>query len=143
MSDLSNFESRTGKLNCSDQELFHFVTDLRNFERFILQGTFGNWQADRESCSFSVPVPGKVSIRLVEKENYVRVVYTGDALKKNDFTLVLNITGKGNSLTEVKVSLSADLNPMLKMMAAKPLGQFLEILISEMEKFEEWKDLKE
>jgi hypothetical protein len=32
---------------------------------------------------------------------------------------------------------------MMKMMAKKPIGQFLEILINEMESFRRWKDIKE
>ena len=44
---------------------------------------------------------------------------------------------------DVKVTLSADLNPMMKMMASKPIGQFLEMLINEMESFRGWKETKE
>ncbi len=44
---------------------------------------------------------------------------------------------------EVKVTLSADLNPMMKMVAAKPISQFLELLISEMEAFNGWNNTKE
>jgi hypothetical protein len=118
------------------------VTDIRNFEQFIPQGTINNWQAEREFCSFSVSMFGTVSIRLAEKEMYNKVVFTGDALKKNDFILVLYITDNGKNLAEVKVTLDADLNPMMKMMAAKPIGKFLEILINKMESFRGWKDSK-
>jgi hypothetical protein len=31
----------------------------------------------------------------------------------------------------------------MKMMAAKPISQFLEMLINEMEKFRDWKNTKE
>jgi hypothetical protein len=40
----------------------------------------------------------------------------------------------------VKVTLGADLNPMMKMMAVKPIRQFLEMLIDEMEKFTDWRN---
>lgn len=143
MSDLSFFESRSGKLTCNAEEVFAFVTDIRNFERFIPKGTINNWNAEKESCSFSVSMLGTVTLRLAEKEKYDKVVFTGDALKKNDFTLKLNISNNLKDPAEVKVSLNADLNPMMKMMAAKPIGQFLEILIREMENFKDWKDIKE
>lgn len=142
MSDISNFESRPGKLTCTAEEVFNFVTDIRNFEQFIPQGTINNWQAERESCSFSVSMLGTVNFRLAEKEMYNKVVFTGDALKENDFSLVLHISGNGEDRAEVSVSLNADLNPVLKMMAAKPIGQFLESLINEMERFRGWKDIK-
>jgi carbon monoxide dehydrogenase subunit G len=140
MSDISYFESRSGKLTCSDRKVFDFVTDMRNFGKFITPGTINNWQAEKESCSFNVSVVGTVSLRLDEKEMYKKVVFTGDALNKNDFSLILHISGNGNTPAEVRVSLNADLNPMLKMMAAKPIGQFLEIIINEMEGFRGWED---
>ena len=140
MSDLSYFESRPGKLTCTSEEVFDFVTDIRNFEQFIPAGAINNWQAENESCSFSVTMIGPVSFRLAEKESNNRVVFSGDALKKNDFSLVLNIKGGISDPAEVKINLCADMNPMLKMMAAKPVGQFLEMLIKEMENFRGWKD---
>jgi carbon monoxide dehydrogenase subunit G len=139
MDNMSYFESRSGKLTCNPEEAFTFVTDIRNFERFIPNGTINNWHAERDSCSFDVSMVGTVSFRLAEKDKFTRVVFNGDALKKNDFSLVLHISENGNNPADVKVSLSADLNPMMKMVAAKPIGQFLEILINEMESFSGWK----
>ena len=143
MLHISNFESRYGKVSCSAEEVFGFVTDIRNFERFVPRGTINDWHAEKESCSFSVSMLGTVSLRLAGKEMYNKVVYAGDALKKNDFTLELNISGNGENPVKVKVLLNAELNPMMKMIATKPISQFLEMLISEMEKFREWKDTKE
>jgi hypothetical protein len=143
MTDLSYFESRTGKLTCSAEEVFDFVTDIRNFEQFIPKGNINNWKADKESCSFSVSMLGTVSVRLAEKEKCNKVVFMGDALKKNDFSLTLDISDDLNKTADVKVKLSADLNPMIKMMATKPIGQFLEMLINEMENFRGWKGTKE
>jgi hypothetical protein len=34
------------------------------------------------------------------------------------------------------------MNPLLKMIAADPVKQFLETLIKEMEKFRDWKNIK-
>ena len=143
MSDTSNFESRTGKLTCTAAKLFAFVTDIRNFERFVPSGSIRNWQAEREFCSFNVSMLGIVTVRLLTKEKFTKVVYNGDALKKNDFELVLEITDNNQSPAEAKVLLSADLNPVMKMMADKPVKQFLEMLISEMEKFNSWDDIRE
>ncbi|MDO9579407.1 MAG: hypothetical protein Q7J06_02405 [Bacteroidales bacterium] len=142
MSDLTYYESRVGKVTSSAQGVFNFVTDMRNFDQFIPHGTINNWKAEIDSCSFNVAMLGTVSFLLAEKEMYNKVVYTGDALKKNDSTLVLDITEKSKNSAEVKVSLKADINPMLKVMDAKPIEQFLEILINEMERFRGWEDIK-
>ena len=139
MTDLSNFESRKGNLTCTAQECFTFTTDLRHFEGFIPDGTINNWKAEKETCSFTVSMLGTVSVRITDRDMYKRVVYKGDALKKNDFELILNINGNDDQPAEVKVILNAELNPMMKMIAAKPIERFLEMLIAEMEKFKGWK----
>jgi hypothetical protein len=141
MGDLSHYESRSGRLSCTSREVFDFVTDIRNFEQFIPGGTINNWQAGRDECSFSVSMVGAVCVRLVEKEPFEKVIFSGDALKKNDFSLVLNIIDSTNNITEIKVLLEAELNPMIKMVANKPIIHFLEILICEMEKFKSWRNV--
>jgi len=142
MADISKFESRIGKITCNAEVFFTFVTDIRNFERFIPQGTINNWQAGKESCSFNVSMLGTVGLKLTEKERFNKVVFDGDALKKNDFKLILDISDEGNNCAGVKVLLNAELNPILKMMATKPIGQFLEMIINEMEGFRSWNDIR-
>lgn len=130
-------------MTCNAEEIFAFVTDIRNFERFIPVGIISNWIAEKETCSFSVSMLGTVSVRLAEKERYTKVVFSGDALKKNDFLLTLNIKDNVTDHAEVMILLSAELNPMMKMMAGKPIEQFLERLINEMESFRDWKSARE
>jgi hypothetical protein len=141
MDDLSFFESRKGKVSCSAAELFAFVTDIRNFERFAPKGTINKWVAEKDFCCFSVSMIGSVTVRLSQKTEFSKVVYNGDALKKNDFILILNISDNSNTNAGVQVMLSADLNPVMIMMASKPIEQFLEMLINEMESFREWKSI--
>lgn len=129
-------------MSCSSEDVFAFVTDIRNFQRFIPEGTISNWNSEKESCSFNVSMLGTVSVRLSEKKEYSKVVFTGDALKKNDFILTLAISDNAENHAEVRVMLSADLNPMIKMIATKPISQFLEMLINEMESFGDWKNIK-
>lgn len=138
MTQKLEFESRVGRLSCRTDEVYNFATDIRNFEQFIPEGNIRNLQVANDSCSFQVPPLGSINVRITEKEPYSRVVFSGDALQKNEFTLTLNLTENEQKLATVRLLMKADLNPILKMMAAKPLEQFLEKLISEMEKFKNW-----
>lgn len=143
MSDSTHYESRPGNLSCTSAEAFAFITDLRNFGRFVKEGTISNWHAEKESCSFSIAMLGTVSVRLIEKEFSSRVVYQGDALSKNDFTIKVNISGEPAEPAAVNLSLSAGLNPVMKMMADKPIRQFMEMLMLEIENFRAWNDITE
>jgi carbon monoxide dehydrogenase subunit G len=138
MDGISNFESRSGKLSANAETVFAFVTDIRNFERFAPEGTINNWTAEKESCSFSVSMVGTVTVRISDKQKFSKVIYSGDALKKNDFSLTLHISDNLSNPAEVRVELNADLNPVMKMMVSRPIIQFLEMLIHEMEGFSEW-----
>jgi len=140
VSEISTFESRSGRVKCSAEELFNFVTDIRNFERIIPRGSTGDIKIDKDSCSIRVNMLGTVSVRISETAKFNKVVYSGNAMHINDFTLVLNILGKSDKEAEVKVILSAEMNPFLKMMAVEPVRQFLETLIREMENFRGWKE---
>lgn len=119
-----------------------FVTDIRNFERFAPDGTIRNWYAEKELCNFNVSMVGDVNLRIAASERFNRVEYKGDALSGNNFSLELKITENERNTAEIIISLNADLNPVLKMMAAKPISQFLELLVGEMENFKDWTDIK-
>jgi hypothetical protein len=142
MANVSYFESRTGKPDCSPEQIFYFVTDLRNFERFIPAGSILNWKAGIDSCSFSVPNMGDVNLSIVRKEPYELVAYKGSALK-NSFEIVLHINRNERNLSDIKVSLNAELNPMMKMIASKPISQFLGMVIDRIENFNCWEEIKE
>ena len=142
MPDISTFESRTGYLSCTPAEIFDFVTDIRNFRQFVPVGTVDDLQIDAESCSFYISPLGKVKLKLSEREPHNKVVYNGSVLQSNDFSLILKIRESTSGKTEVDLKLNARLNPLLKMMAAKPVENFLEKLIDEMEKFKDWRTPK-
>lgn len=142
MSELTHYESRAGKAECSPSEVFDFITDLRNFGRFVQGDTITNWHAEKESCSFRVSMLGTVSVRLIEKERSTKVIYQGDALSTNDFTIDVIISDDAQESADVRLLLSASLNPVMKMMAEKPVMQFLEKLMDEIESFSDWHDIR-
>jgi carbon monoxide dehydrogenase subunit G len=143
MSDISTFESRTGKLTCTPSEIFDFVTDIRNFSQFIPDGaSIDKLNIERESCSFNISPLGNVNINLTEKDPHNKVIYNGNVLQSNDFSLILKIKENIAGKSEVHLRLEAHLNPLLKMMAAKPIGDFLGKMVDEMEKFTGWRNAK-
>jgi hypothetical protein len=134
----SSFESRTGKLACKTEDFFNFITDVRNFEQFIPEGTIQNWNATDESCDFHVPPFGSANIILSERTPFSQVIFSGNLLQNNDFTLSVQIVENQVNQTDVRLLLSAGLNPALRMLATGPIEKVLEKLISEMERFKGW-----
>jgi len=142
MSVISTFESRTGSLSCTPSEIFDFVTDIRNFRQFVPEGTIEDLKIGVESCSFRVSPVGNVKVNLTQKVPYTKVVYDGSVLQSNDFSLILDIKENAGGKAIVNLKLAAQLNPLLKMMAAKPIGDFLGKMVDEMERFRGWQPVK-
>ena len=142
MTAATNFESRKGVIACKPQEFYAFISDIRNFGQFIPTANIREWKAESESCSFAIPPFGSATVRITEKLPESLVVFFGKALQNNEFTLKVNIAATGTEKSEVKLELNAEMNPMLRMMAAGAIGQFLEKLITEMEKIDWQKRFK-
>ncbi len=138
MSTVSTYTSRSGKLNYSAEEIYNFVTDARNFKRFIPVGSVSDLKIEKDYCSFRLNMLGEVRIHINERIFPAKVVFAGSAQQVNDFSLILDIQTTGQKKSEVNVVLSAEMSPFLKMIADEPVKQFLGKLIQEMEKFTEW-----
>jgi carbon monoxide dehydrogenase subunit G len=137
MAELSRFESRSASLSCTGEKFFRFITDIRNFSRFIPPDRIKNWSAEESSCKFFVQGLGDLKINIASKEPFTLVKFDGNALNTIDFILSALISegGEGGKVTLV---MEAQLNPIMKMMASGPIENFLETLVNEMEKFDNW-----
>lgn len=139
---MERFESRTGTLTASAQEVFHFISDIRNFERFIPRENISDWRADRDSCMFSVASLGKVELRITGREPFSRVTFSGKALSDNKFDIIVRIFDKEEP-AKIDIAFEAELNPVIKMMISGPLRQLLDKVVNEMESFREWGNIIE
>jgi len=140
MSEISKYESRTGNLSCKPEEVYDFVTDIRNFRQFVPEGTVNDLEIAKESCTFNVPSLGNINMNLSEKEPHTGVVYRGTVFRSNDFSLILSIKENSAGNAEIVVKLAASLNPLLQMVAAPHINRFLGTLVDEMERFRGWKN---
>lgn len=130
------FESRIGKVASAQKEIYDFLADFRHFEKLIPKGEVTQWSADEDSCRFQVAGVGEVGLKTIEKRPYDLLKIAGDSMANIDFTLWIQIKEAAPGDSRVKLTLKAGLNPMIRMVATKPLKQFLEILISHIEKFD-------
>ncbi|HUS87587.1 MAG TPA: hypothetical protein VMW76_10125 [Bacteroidales bacterium] len=139
--ELSKFESRTGKICASDKVVYNFITDMRNFGRFIPGGTIENWNAATDSCSFELSPVGGVKLSIIGKEPFSTVKFAGDGLNNTRSYLWIQLKQVAENDTRVKITIKAGINPMIRVMAAKPIDDFLEKLVSGLENFSDWDTL--
>ena len=121
-----NIEGNTILLEKSQEDLFHFFSELTNFEK-IMPENINKFEVDGDSFLFGLP--GMPEIRLVLKEKTAfSNVTLGAASSKLPFTLAANITKIEENKSEVTLNFVGDFNPMMAMMIKKPLNKFVETL---------------
>lgn len=124
-------ESRKVTVNKSAENLFNFLTELSNYQQLMPENT-EKFEIDRESFIFGLK--GMPEIRLIPKESTANSsVILGAASSKIPFTLAFDINELDHN-SEVQIKFNGDFNPMISMMAKKPLTNFINTVIDNIEK---------
>ena len=132
---MTTFESRIGKIQSSQEKVFNFLSDFNNFKQFIPEEKVDNWKSNIDSCSFSVSGIGEVGLEIIEKKPFDLIKITGNGMASVEFYLWIQLKEVVEEDTRVKLTMKAELNPMMKMVASKPLNNFLELMVKYMEDF--------
>jgi carbon monoxide dehydrogenase subunit G len=117
-------------VNKNINDVFNFLADFNNFER-LMPEQVSEWQSDSESCSFSVKGMGKVGMKYAKKEfpTYIEMVPYG----KSPISFALKITlAEEGATTRATGEVDADINPMLAMMAKRPLENLINEITSKL-----------
>lgn len=130
----STFESKIGKVAMPSEKIYNFISDFNNLKNYIPADKISNWESTSDTCHFTVNGMGDVGLKVVEKEPFKLVKVTGDGLSNHHFLIWIQIKEAAENDSRVKVTLKADINPIMKMMVAKPVQKFLDMLVDSFEK---------
>ncbi len=121
-------EGKPAKVNHSIDKVYYFLTSFNNFEP-LMPEQITNWKSDNNSCSFTIQGMADISLTFGEKvpKSFVKLVPVGKV--PFSFSLGLKISGDNDS-TIVKIEVDADLNPMMAMMAKRPLENLVNVMAS-------------
>lgn len=126
-------ESRIGKVSANQERIFTLLSDFTNLGSFVPPEQVADFKSDTDSCNFTVAHIGKFGMRIIEREPFKLVKIANDENVPFSFFMWIQIKEVEPNDSRVKITLKADLNPMLKMVAKKPLTSFVESLISKIE----------
>ena len=128
---MTRIESDNTAVKKSSEEVFNFLSNFNNFQK-LMPEQVTDWKSTEEECTFTISGMATLGMKIVEKKpnDFIKVERNGKA--PFDFTLEVLINQKSNSESEVQLAFNAELNPMLKMMAVKPLTNFLNLLVGKL-----------
>ena len=122
-----NLESPNITVHKSSQEVFEFLTDVKNFES-LMPENISKFEL-LEDDKFLFALKGMPEIILQKKEAIApNKIVLGAAGGKIDFSLIGNIKDIDESSSEVQLEFTGEFNPMMAMMIKGPIKKFIETL---------------
>ena len=128
----TKIESRVGTIAATEERIYNFISNFNNFKQFIPGDKIKDFESTEDSCKFSVPNMGKLGLRIIEKTPYNTIKVSGDWMANQQFNLWVQLKQAAENDTKFKITIKAELNPMLKMMVSKPLQNFVDKLVEAM-----------
>ena len=126
-------ESRIGKIQANQERVYELISDFSNLGNYVPHDQVNDFKSDTDSCSFSIDKMGQFGMKIIEREPTKTVKIANDESVPFKFNLWIQLKEVDSDDTRVKVTLKAELNPMLKMVAKKPLTQFVDKLVDRLE----------
>jgi len=127
-----HIETPKKSLNKSSEEVFNFLSDIKNFEKLMPESIEKFELLDAHTFKFALKGMPEIILRLKEKHPNSKVVL-GAASDKLPFTLNAEIHEIDDTNSEVFLSFQGEFNAMMAMMIKNPITNFMETLSSNME----------
>ena len=126
-----NLESPKTTVNKSPQDVFNFLSEVKNFEKLMPENISKFEVIDDDKFLFALK--GMPEIILKKKEvTPPNKIVLGAAGGKIDFSLIGNIEEIDTNTSNVQLVFNGDFNPMMAMMIKGPITKFIETLTTNM-----------
>lgn len=124
---MTTIDSQNVVINRSDREVFNFLSNFNNF-RHLMPDQVVNWQSTDETCAFTIQGMADLGMKIAQKEPHSKLVMASEGKNPFPFTLLCHLESLAENQTQVHLVFDADMNPMLAMMAKRPLQNFVNML---------------
>jgi len=116
---MTKFESIKTSVDSRAEEVYQFLYDVNNHQK-LMPSAVTDWWSNENEAKLKIQGLGSLHLKRTEtiSPSFIKIVPEGKA--PVDLYLEWNIENTGNGST-VSVTISADLNMMMRMVASKPL----------------------
>jgi carbon monoxide dehydrogenase subunit G len=122
-------ESHTGQITENEDKVFAFLSNFNNIEPLVPKESLSSWEFHEEGCKLGIGGIGEIELKIAEKVPFKLIKLVSGQQSSYAFTLWLQLKQVAEKDTRIKLTLEAELNPFLEMMAKKPLQQFADKLV--------------
>lgn len=123
-------------INKPNEEIFSFLSNFNNFEK-LMPEQVTNWNSTEDTCSFTVKGMADIGMRIKEANKFSFIHIVSEGKVPFDFDMMCHIEPAENNQSQVQLELKANMNPMLAMMAKRPLQNLIDIMVSKLKEHHE------
>jgi len=128
---MTKLESEKVEVNYSKEVLFNFLSNFNNFQK-LMPEQVTNWKSTKDECSFTISGMASIGMKITEKIPHSEIKITSNGKVPFNFNLNVFINDAGENKSIGQLVFTADMNPMIRMMVEKPLGNFFNLLAKKM-----------
>lgn len=115
-----HFNSAPRENHSANRELFEFLTDFRNFSLILPADRVSDFKLTDEGCVFNIQGVAALKAKIESQSPHSEIIYLITGPARTELHLRVHFI-KADNKEKSEVELAAHLNPVLKMMAEKPL----------------------
>jgi len=102
------------------EKVYTFLADLNNHQQLMPENIY-NWTSTADDASFTIQNMAKLAIKIFSRTPNQELIAIPSEKAPFDIELKWTVADNGNGTTTATHIISADLNMMMKMLAAGPL----------------------
>lgn len=133
---MTKLSSDIVRIDRSPELPYHIISEFDNFKNLMPEQII-DWQSDQNRCSFKIKGMTELNMKYEERRKNEKVVFVSDGKNPFDFMLSCQLQEVGQEHTNAQVFFEANLNPMLEMMAKKPLTNLLNMIAEKLKEVSE------
>lgn len=108
------------EINLPVAQVYQFLADLNHHQQLMPENIY-NWSSTADTASFTIQNMAKLAIHIAERVENEKLIAVPTEKPPFDLSLAWSVKDNGNGTTTATHTISADLNMMMKMLAAGPL----------------------
>ena len=116
---MTTFTSKTA-INKTPAEVYDFLDDLNNHQQLMPENIY-NWSSTTDEARFTIQNMAKLALKVSSRTENKEIVIVPSEDAPFPVELKWTLTDSGNGTTEALITISAELNMMMKMLASGPL----------------------
>lgn len=110
----------TVEINLPIEKVYTFLADLNNHQQLMPENIY-NWSSTEDEASFTIQNMAKLAIKISSRIENQELIAIPTEKPPFDLELKWTVSANEDGSTTAKHIISADLNMMMKMLAAGPL----------------------